>query len=207
MENKNKFNESVIQKQLKTALESIFNRANDPKYDGVKVEYCVSKEGCDVYRIDVAVPSKMIAIECKGADSIRKLKHGVGQAVRYEIDGWSSYLCTHTDVIDDKLIKMCLQAGIGLIGVGNLDIGNSKRCEVYVQNDIDIPTSQSGYIDGSKSISAIKIFEMLGIDSVDDVIRLDEELGELRNDYTSSDDGRYKDIRVRRDILPESGEY
>jgi len=185
-----KHKEKEVQKFLELALES--------HYDSEIVHEYVR----DDYRIDISLPDELIAIECK----MRKtaLKKGVGQCIRYEIDGFSSYLCTSKEFIDDTVKNMCLQAGVGLISVTDIA---GKNFDVVIQNDIEIKgTSRSeNSLRVSGSIKPYKLLDALDVTDMKSLHELEDNL--INRRLVVVDDMKYRDgreIRTDHSILPET---
>lgn len=197
--------EPKVQKHLVNALRSEYDRQNQ-KSSHIKEEVRVKSED-DVYTIDVAIPMYDIAIECKDND-ITNIKAGVGQGVRYQVDDWNSYLCIPMHKADKSVVDMCMQAGIGLIEVSDWDIHDGKRVNVTVQNNIPLRYNSTGYLRGNspkcmgdEPIDIPQILDVMGVETIDDVIEINEKLSKLRKKVV--DDDRWRDIRSRRDIFPE----
>lgn len=184
--------EQDIQKAVARNLESIFD--NDEVIQELTSD-------CGSYRIDVAVPGRDIAIECK-ASKKPLIKKGIGQALRYEVDGWSSYVCTHDDIIDVEEVEMCMQANIGLIGVGDLDLYGSKKMNVHMQNESKITTTSRGYARSGHNISVPQILDNLGVETIDDIIELQDKLREV--EPMEVEEGRYESFGNGRHVLPEN---
>jgi hypothetical protein len=97
---------------------------------------------------------------------------------------------------------MCLQSGIGLIEVTDTDLASGKKINVQVQNDIKIHCTDSGYIRNHNGIDVPKILDILEVNTIDDIVSINEQLNELTLDTV--DDGRWRNTMRRHDILPEN---
>jgi hypothetical protein len=194
--------EKLVQDSLVKALRS----ANSCE---VEEEYCVAI-GSNGYRIDVAMEDKQIAIECKAETSYGICIKGIGQCVRYEIDGWTSYLCLYNSMVDEDLKRACLRAGIGLITYTDRAMGQGKagQFRIVVNNRTTLNPTQSGYmVRSDETIDALSILDTLGAESIDDILTLQNELRKLDPpDYPnySSWKGRYEDGMKDNSFLPES---
>jgi len=96
-------------------------------------EYQIESEFSEAFA-DVAIPELNIAIECKNSE-VDNAKKGIGQALRYKASGWSSYICIPYNSISSETINMCLNGGIGLLGVTNVNNSDDSEVIPVVQND------------------------------------------------------------------------
>lgn len=186
-----RYKEKEIQEYLASSLES--------HYDESEVKKERAQDG---YRIDVAIPNELIAIEVKGEKNA--IKKGVGQCIRYEVGGWSSYLCISKHYVNDTVKNMCLQAGVGLISATDMD---GYRCtfDVIIQNDIKLKGSGRGQVRTSGSVKPYKLLDVLEITDMKDLHELEDNLVNRR--MVVVDDMKYRDgrqIRTDHSILPET---
>lgn len=196
--------ESELQSILVEELKCIYNNPGESEeYSNVEAEKYVNFDADDTdgYAIDVAIEGANIAIECKD-NNMKNIKAGVGQAVRYEVDDWSSYLCIPSEVISKEIVDMCLQAGIGLVGVSDVGLHEGNRIDIFIQNDISITSTMSGYVRADNAIDIPKILDILEVDTIDDVIMLNDELSKLK--MRSGPEHKWKNIKTDRSILPET---
>ena len=186
-------------------LESSLGNNQNPEKEKVEVEHCV-KTHENNYFIDIAVPEYDIAIECKGAD-INNIRKGVGQATMYEIDGWDSYICIPHEEMTYNVVKMCMQAGVGLLTLPDVDLYENKMLKVQVKKEGWIPTTESGYSRAGANLSIPEILDNLEVNTIDDVIELNNKLRKIdekvKDVRDRPDEGRWRNTKLRRDILPE----
>lgn len=190
-------NEKEIQHYIYKALDSAID------HDVVK-EHKVQVDDGAGYFIDVAIPYRNIAIECKKPRN-ELLKYGVGQCIRYEVDGWSSYLCSHSDVISSNDIKTCMRADIGLLGANEQRVSDGIGFDVFVQNRERLPITGSsyGYMKARDSISVNEILDVLEVNTMEDIMNLRKHLIKVRSELEPVRERRYKKDKNIEITLPE----
>lgn len=127
-----KSEEDKVKEELYKTLDKVYTDRLIRSRDVVE-EYKIESEFTESF-IDVAIPELNIAIECKNSEA-HNAKKGIGQALRYNVSGWSSYLCIPYDSISSETVNICLDGGVGLVGVTNVNNSNDSEVIVIVQND------------------------------------------------------------------------
>jgi hypothetical protein len=190
-------------------------------YDNTEKEPVREKQGrsqlesSGYYQMDVAVPDDNIAIECKGVKN--NIKRGIGQCIAYETDGWAAYVCVPDDYINEDMLRRCMRAQIGLIGVTtnslDKDLTEFYEINVYLQNRNRIPTDYeaSAVKRGSNSIDHTiqvnEILDMLQIEDMGDVKELREHLIKAQKSVSFGKGIKWKTretVITDRSILPET---
>lgn len=191
--------ESEVQDKIYTALDSVFHNQEVVK------EHRVFSDDGSGYFIDVAIPDRNIAIECKKPKN-ELLKFGIGQCIRYEVDGWSSYLCSYTEAITANEIKACMRADIGLIGSNRISVGNGISFDVFIQNRNRIKSGGNGYLRSRDSIRVNHILDILEVNDMEDIMNLRKHLMDVRDNLEPVRERRYKKRTNIEITLPEDNE-